>query len=107
MKFTAFPSVIAFAAISICMPAFAANGKTQAATAHQDTKFLEKANQGSVDEIDLAKLVVQKATDPNVKAFAQRMIDDHGKLLDDMKTFDAEAGLKIPTIPPPPPRPKS
>ena len=99
MKLTAFPALIALATLSACAPAFATPAKTQAATAHQDTKFLEKANQGSVDEIDLAKLALQKSNNPDIKNFAQRMIDDHGKLIDDMKRFDNEAGLQVPAHP--------
>ncbi len=99
MKLTAFPAIIALATLSACAPAFATPAKTQTATAHQDTKFLEKANQGSIDEIDLAKLVLQKSNNPDVKNFAQKMIDDHGKLIDDMKSFDYEAGLQVPAHP--------
>ena len=102
MKSIAFPAIVALAAVSICVPAFAKSNppvKDQIATAHQDTKFLESANQGSVDEIDLAQLVLKKSSNDDVKAFAQRMITDHGKLLDDMKPYDNEAGLKIPEHP--------
>jgi putative membrane protein len=99
MKFATIPAVLAFAAVATCAPAFASPAPDQAATAHQDTKFLEKANQGSVDEIEIAQLVLKKSTNDDVKAFAQRMIDDHGKLLNDMKPFDNEAGLKVPEHP--------
>jgi len=105
MKFVTFPAVLAFAAVAICAPAFAKSPNSnspapdQAATAHQDTKFLEKANQGSVDEIEIAQLVLNKSSNDDVKAFAQRMITDHGKLLEDMKPFDNEAGLKVPEHP--------
>jgi len=94
MKFTAFPAVLALAAITTF-----AQTPDQARTAHQDTKFLEQANQGSVDEIDLAQLALKKSSDDDVKNFAQKMIDDHSKLLDDMKPFDMEAGVKVPEHP--------
>jgi putative membrane protein len=88
---------LALSAIVLAVPAFSlASAPDQASTAHHDTEFLKKANQGSVDEVDLAKFVLGKTTDPDVKAFAQRMIDDHSKLLNDMKPFDSEAGLSIP-----------
>lgn len=95
MKITAFPTLLTLAAISALVPAFA-QSPDQARTAHQDTKFLSDANQGSVDEIDLAQIALKKSDDPDVKAFAQMMVDDHTKLLDAMKPFDMQAGLSIP-----------
>ncbi len=94
-------AILAFAAISTCAPAFAKTNspatRDQASTAHEDTKFLEKANQGNVDEIDLAKLALQKSSDEDVKTFAQKMIDDHTMLMNSMKPFANEAGLQTPT----------
>lgn len=103
MKFTALPAILALAVISTCIPASAKSNtpatRTQASTAHHDTMFLEKANQGSVNEIDLAQLAVQKSTNDDVKNFAQKMITDHNTLLNNMKPFDNEAGLQIPSQP--------
>ena len=98
MKFSAIPIAITIAAACIAAPAVAQDSD-QARTAHQDTKFLETANQGSVDEIDLAQVALKKSDDPDVKQFAQTMIDDHTKLLDGMKPFDMEAGVKVPEHP--------
>jgi putative membrane protein len=101
MKVAAFPTVLTLGALSLCVPAFAKSipTPTQQSTAHHDTEFLKDANQGSVNEVDLAKFVLTKTSDPDVKEFAQRMITDHTKLLDDMKPFDQEAGVTIPEHP--------
>ena len=97
MKIANFSTAVILSAAFLGLPALAiAATPDQASTAHHDTEFLKKANQGSVDEVDLAKFVLKKTSDPDVQAFAQRMIDDHTKLLDDMKPFDGEAGLTIP-----------
>jgi len=95
MKFAALSTLFAAGALSVCIPARAAE-PTQTSTAHQDTEFLKTANQGSYNEVELAKFVLNKTSDPDVKAFAQRMIDDHTKLLNDMKPFDEEAGVTLP-----------
>jgi putative membrane protein len=95
MKISALPAVVALATLSIAAPAIALSAD-QARTAHHDTEFLKNANQGSVDEIDLAQIAVKKSDDQQVKDFAQMMITDHQKLLDDMKKFDNEAGVKAP-----------
>jgi putative membrane protein len=98
LKLKAFPAIFTVAAITCCAPAFAQSAD-QARTAHQDTKFLEKANQGSVDEIELAQIVLKKSNNDDVKAFAQKMIDDHTTLISNMQPFDNEAGLKPPAHP--------
>ena len=101
MKVAVFPAMLALALISTA--AFAKSNtppnRTQASTAHQDTKFLEKANQGNVDEIDLAQLALKKSNNDDVKNFAQRMIHDHTMLMDNMKPFANEAGLQPPSHP--------
>ncbi len=103
MKSAAFPAVLTLAAISACVPAFAKTHapaqRDQASTAHQDTEFVKKATQGSVDEIDLAQLALKKSNNDDVKSFAQRMVDDHTKLIEDMKPFANEAGLETPAHP--------
>jgi putative membrane protein len=96
MKFSAIPAILAIVAVSACAPAFAQSADP-ARTAHQDTKFLEAANQGSVDEIDLAKIALDKSTNDDVKTFAQKMIDDHTTLIHAMQPFDNQAGIQPPT----------
>jgi putative membrane protein len=95
MRYIALPVALILAAASPCLPAFA-QSPDQARTAHHDTEFLKEANQGSRDEIDLAQIALKKSQDPDVRDFAQRMVDDHTKLLEDMKPFDMQAGLSIP-----------
>jgi putative membrane protein len=103
MKFAAFPAMLALAVISTCVPAFAKPSSLatpdQASTAHQDTEFLKKATQGSVDEIDLAQLALKKSNNEDVKNFAQKMVTDHNMLIDNMKSFANEAGLQRPEHP--------
>jgi putative membrane protein len=42
-----------------------------------DKKFIMKAAQGGMAEVQLAQLAQQKSQDDTVKKFAQQMIDDH------------------------------
>jgi putative membrane protein len=62
-----------------------------------DKKFLTEASQGNYDEIQLGKLAEQKATNPDVKAFGQRMVTDHTKLGEKMKPYAEEWGIAAPT----------
>ena len=69
-----------------------------------DKKFLTEASQGSYDEIQLGKLAEEKAANPDVKAFGQRMVRDHTKLNAQMKPYAEQWGLNAPTACVPTPR---
>jgi putative membrane protein len=102
MKSSIFPAVLGLALVSTTGSAFAKNppaNRDQASTARQDTKFLERADQGNVDEIELAQLALKKSISDDVKNFAERMIHDHNMLMDNMKPFANEAGIRPPTQP--------
>lgn len=67
---------------------------TSAATMAQapsspDAEFAAKASVGNTFEVEEAKLAVERATDPKLKDFARRMLQDHG---DAMKKLSAAAG---------------
>lgn len=60
----------------------------------EDKSFLKKDSQGNVAEVELAKLALSKSHDPDVKAFAQRMVSDHEKLAQSSKPLLDRAGLQ-------------
>jgi putative membrane protein len=78
--------------------AFAAAMPAKAAS-DADKKFLAMAAQSDQNEIALSKLADQKATNPDVKAFADKMITDHTQLTESMKPFADAWGLTPPTGP--------
>ena len=61
-----------------------------------DRMFVSKAMQGSLAEVQLGQLTLQKSNNPQVKEFAQRMIDDHTKLNEQMKPVAQQLGVKLP-----------
>lgn len=65
----------------------------------QDKQFLTMAAQGDQNEIALSKLAEQKAVNPQVKAFARKMVTDHTRLTAEMKPFAEKWGVTPPTGP--------
>ena len=60
-------------------------------------KFMTEAAQGGMMEVELGKLAASKAQSPEVKAFGQRMVVDHGKAGEDLKALAAKKNIKLPT----------
>lgn len=67
--------------------------------AHADSKFIEDAAQGGHAEIEASKLAQQKSQNPDVKAFADKMIDDHGKVGTELDALAASKGVTAPKEP--------
>jgi putative membrane protein len=72
--------------------------RAKAAT-DDDKKFLATAAQSDQNEIALSTLADQKATDPAVKAFAEKMVTEHTKMTESMKPFADSWGLTPPSGP--------
>ena len=63
-----------------------------------DQDFLKKAAIANLAEIELGRLASQKAQNPEVKQFAQMMVDGHTKALDELKQLaQRSAGAQLPT----------
>ena len=60
---------------------------SRADTADQDKQFLAMAAQSDVNEIKLSQLAETKASAPEVKSFAHKMVTDHKKLEMKMKPY--------------------
>ena len=69
----------------------------KADTADRDKQFLAMAAQSDVNEIKLSQLAETKASAPNVKSFAHKMVADHKKLEMKMKPYAMAWGLTPPT----------
>lgn len=65
-----------------------------------DKAFVKKALGGSMAEVEMGKLALEKSNNDQVKQFAQKMVDDHGKMIDQMKPVAEQLGVKVPDQPP-------
>jgi putative membrane protein len=64
-----------------------------------DEDFAKKAAAGGMMEVDLGQLAASKATSQDVKDFANRMVTDHGKAGDELKSLASQKGLTLPSTP--------
>ncbi len=62
-----------------------------------DHAFAMRAGQANFAEVELGKLALQKSMNDDVKTFAQMMIDDHGKALDELKGIAGKKNVTLPT----------
>jgi putative membrane protein len=63
-------------------------------TKSADKSFIKDASEGSLAEVNFAKLALQKSQDPNVRKFAEKMIHDHEMLIEQMKPFAVKYDVK-------------
>jgi putative membrane protein len=62
-----------------------------------DKTFVRKAAEGGLAEVELGKLAASKASDPEVKSFGQKMVDDHSKANDRLKQTVGTKGVDLPS----------
>jgi putative membrane protein len=64
-----------------------------------DSKFITMAAQGGLAEVQMGQLAQQKASDPAVKQLGQRLVQDHTKANDQLKSIAQQQGVTLPTEP--------
>jgi putative membrane protein len=78
--------------------------KTSTSTEHAMAKtkatgqgtFLREAGYADLAEVELGQLAEQKASSPEVKQFAERMVNDHTKNDDQLKQVAKQEGVTLP-----------
>lgn len=68
-------------------------------TTSSDKKFVKAALEGSLAEVNYAKLALQKSKDKNVTEFATKMVHDHEMLIAEMKPLAKKLGVSVPSGP--------
>jgi putative membrane protein len=91
MNFARFVLIAGLAVTSAT--ALAANDKISA------EDFVKKAGEAGAAEVSMGELGAAKATDTDVRAFAQHMVRDHTKANEELMAAAKSKGLKVPTEP--------
>jgi putative membrane protein len=86
--------IIAGMALAFAAPVLA---QTSASAGAADTTFVKKAAQGGMAEVELGKLATDKATNDQVKQFGRKMVDDHSKANDELKSLAQTKNIMLPS----------
>ncbi len=79
----------------VIIVAIAAIVTTQAQAAHSSKTFIQNATIGNQFEVSSSRLALQVSQNDAVKAFAQKMVDDHTQVGDQLKTTIANSDAQI------------
>jgi putative membrane protein len=63
----------------------------------KDAQFVTETADMGMREVELSKVAVEKATNADVKSFAQKMVEDHSAKNDELKGLAAKKQISIPT----------
>jgi putative membrane protein len=69
---------------------------TAKGTASPDQKFVVEAAKGGMAEVELGRLAAEKGSSDQMKKFGQRMVDDHGKANDELKSMAQSKNITLP-----------
>jgi putative membrane protein len=70
-----------------------------AALSSADREFAMKAASGGLAEVQAAQLAEQRATSPQIKQFAQRMVTDHTAANTELQQIAKQADVSLPAQP--------
>jgi putative membrane protein len=73
------------------------NDKTANKSGVGDHAWVTKVAEGGMAEVDLGKLAAEKASSDEVKKFGQRMVDDHSKANDELKSLAQKKNITLPS----------
>jgi putative membrane protein len=86
------PLITALAlAATLSAPAFADNKMD-----NQDVSAMKQLAQANLNEIAGGKIAAEKAQSPDVKKFGQKMVDDHTKMLEELKALAKKKDVALP-----------
>ena len=77
-------------------PAKPASDKGDSVVTGGDLAFMNAAAPGGMAEVELGKLAAGKAENAEVKAFAQKMVEDHSKAGEELKQLAAQKKVSLP-----------
>src|SRR5437764_5351636 len=97
MRYTQTLAAIALGAV-LAVPAAYAQvlKKSDQKIDNADAAAMKQLAQANLNEIEGGKAAASKAQSPDVKQFAQKMVDDHTQMLNDLKSLAQQKSVSLP-----------
>jgi len=91
--------ILAVAALSVAGIAVAqeASPAKSSSLSVKDKNFMKKAAKGGMMEVAMGNLAEQNGQSDDVKSFGKRMVTDHSKANEELKSIAEKKGVKLPT----------
>jgi len=96
-----------FCILALIIGAFSLTGAVRAAESNpsgavsslsdKDKTFMKKAAKGGMMEVAMGQVAEQKGQSEDVKSFGKRMVTDHGKANDELKSIASKKGVQLPS----------
>ena len=84
--------------IALVSLGFAA-GALASSISHGEREFIEKAAKGGMSEVELGQFAQQHASSDQVKQFAAKMVKDHSKANEELRSLAQAKGVTMPAAP--------
>ena len=88
--------VAAFSFAGLALAQESPAGKSSSLSA-KDKTFIHKAAKGGMMEVAMGNLAAQNGQSDGVKSFGKRMVTDHSKANEELKSIAAKKGVKLPS----------
>jgi putative membrane protein len=85
---------LSFAGLALAQESPASKSSSVSA---KDKTFMKKAARGGMMEVSMGKLAEQNGKSDDVKSFGKRMVTDHSKANDELKSIAEKKGVKLPS----------
>ena len=72
-------------------------GGTASSLSPKDKAFMKKAARGGMMKVAMGKLAEQNGQRDDVKSFGKRMVSDHSKANEELKSIAEKKGVKLPS----------
>jgi putative membrane protein len=76
-------------------PSGAGKSSQASSVSPKDKTFMKKAARGGMMEVAMGKLAEQNGQSDDVKSFGKRMVTDHSKANDELKSIAQQKGIKL------------
>jgi putative membrane protein len=76
-----------------------AQSQKKSALSKQDQQYFRDIAQANLAEVETGKLAQQQASSGQVKEFAEHMVEDHGRMMQEQEQMASAKGLQMPRQP--------